>query len=213
MPGIRGPRKGHRIRADNSNSQEITFSGCLTQPPPLHLSLYSIPRINLQASVFCSHSFFFFFPSSFLTFDRLSQRTQAGLFGGVSESPESGGYLRLHDDISFHAFFSPNSILSPLVPTAHSFCFPSSIFNRPVLINYCSCCTLTNHGVAAGLQLSPAVIICRPAQDWVHCYSTMEGAKAPAGGPSRSMGSSQLLGWKGSRSLPLPEDTQAVNNC
>lgn len=134
MPGIRGPRKGHRILADNSNSQEITFSGCLTQPPPLHLSLYSIPRINLQASVFCSHSFFS--PSSFLTFDRLSQRTQAGLFGGVSESPESGGYLRLHDDISFHAFFSLNSILSPLVPTAHSFYFPSSIFNCPVLINY-----------------------------------------------------------------------------
>lgn len=141
MPGIRGPRKGHRIRADNSNSQETIFSWCLTQPPLLHLSLYSIPRISLQVSVLCSHSVFFFFPlflslTSFLTFARLSQRTQAGLFGGVSESPESGGYLRLHDDISFLAVFSPSilSILSPLV--THSIYFPSSIFNHPVLINY-----------------------------------------------------------------------------
>lgn len=104
---------------------------------------YIYPFIQYPGSIYRSAFFvlilsFFLTLSltSFLTFDRLSQRTQAGQFGGVSESPESGGYLRLHDDISFLAVFSPSilSILSPLV--THSIYFPSSIFNHPVLINY-----------------------------------------------------------------------------
>lgn len=121
-------------------------------PSPLS---YIYPFIQYPGSIYRSAffvlilSFFSLSLTSFLTFDRLSQRTQAGLFGGVSESPESGGYLRLHDDISFLAVFSPSilSILYPLV--THSIYFPSSIFNHPVLINYWL--WTAKHSVAVGL--------------------------------------------------------------